>query len=231
MITSRWFGRNATLQGFFLGLFLAGMGMYVSVDLNAEEEAGKAAAGEAGSVPLRLILVRHAEAYRNLPNRKEQPHEKWDTLTPQGVLQADAVGMALKKEGTRVAAVLTAPTGRARQTAVGIMKALGLKGAPKEDAAVNACQAGESSKDKAARILGAIEGLVKKYPGQTVLIVTHQHLMLSALKHAASKEEKEEEKSLSCPPGSIAVVLVGKDAWKIEKQPELLEVAAKKEEK
>jgi broad specificity phosphatase PhoE len=203
--------------------------LHVTPDLNAGE--GKAADGKAGPVGLRVILVRHAEAFRNLRNRKEIPSKKWDTLTPRGVLQADAVGRALKEEGTQVAAVLTAPTGRARQTAVGLMKALGLKGAPEEDAAINACQAGESAKDKAVRILGAIESLVKKYPGKTVVVVTHQHLIRSALKRAAQKGKKGKNKVPACPPGSMAVLLVGKDAWKIEKVPEVVVVKKKESEK
>lgn len=222
MITPGSFGRDATLRG--LVFILPWIGINVSCDLDAGEE--KATGGEAG--PLRLVLVRHAEAYRNLPSWNEVPAEKLDTLTPRGVLQADAVGRALKEKGAGVAAVLTAPTGRARQTAVGLMKALGLQGAPEEEAAINACQAGESGKDKEARIRGAIESLVKKYPGKTVVIVTHQHLIRLALKRAAPKGKKGKYKVPASPPGSMAVLLVLKDAWKIEKEPEV--VGVKKEE-
>ena len=97
MKTSQGFGRDATLRG--LVLVLALIGMTATADLDAGEE--KAADGKAGPAALRLILVRHAEAYRNLSNRSEVPAEKLDTLTPRGVLQADAVGRALKEKGTR----------------------------------------------------------------------------------------------------------------------------------
>jgi hypothetical protein len=84
-------------------------------DINTED--GKANDTATASAVLRLILVRHAEAYRNLPGRQSVPDSMLDTLTPRGIKQADAVGKALKESGVQVATVLTAPTGRAGQTA------------------------------------------------------------------------------------------------------------------
>ena len=95
----------------------------VCSDINTEDrKANDTATAPTG---LRLILVRHAEAYRNLPGRQSVPDSMLDTLTPRGIKQADAVGKALKESGVQVATVLTAPTGRAGQTASLLMKALG----------------------------------------------------------------------------------------------------------
>lgn len=121
-------------------------------DINTEDrKANDTATAPTG---LRLILVRHAEAYRNLPGRQLVPDSMLDTLTPRGIKQADAVGKALKESGVQVATVLTAPTGRAGQTAALLMKALGLQGEPVKDPAVNACQPDETNADKSARIMG-----------------------------------------------------------------------------
>ena len=92
-------------------------------DINTEDR--KANDTATASTGLRLILVRHAEAYRNLPGRQSVPDSMLDTLTPRGIKQADAVGKALKESGVQVATVLTAPTGRAGQTAALLIKALG----------------------------------------------------------------------------------------------------------
>jgi len=172
---------------------------------------------------LRLILVRHAEAYRNLPGRQSVPDSMLDTLTPRGIKQADAVGKALKEDGEQVATVLTAPTGRASQTAALLMKALGLRGNPVKAPAVDACQPDETNADKAVRIMGAIARLEKEYPGKTAVIVTHWHLIQCALDRAAAQNQKNgTDNNYQCPPGSMTVLHIDKDAWRIEKKPELI---------
>jgi broad specificity phosphatase PhoE len=175
-----------------------------------------------GSSGFQLILVRHAEAFQNTPDWRPVPDSKLDTLTPRGIKQADAVGKALKESGVQVAMVLTAPTGRASQTAALLMKVLGLQGKPVEDPAVNACQAGESGADKSARIMGAIAKLEQKYTGKTVVIVTHWHLIQCVLDRAVRNEKNGTDKSFKCPPGSMTILHIGKDAWIIEKEPELI---------
>ena len=176
----------------------------------------------AESSGLQLILVRHAEAFRNTPDWKSVPATKLDSLTPRGIKQADAVGKALKESGADVATVVTAPTGRASQTAALLMKALGLQGGPAKDPAVNACQAGETSADRSARITGAIAKLEQSHAGKTVVIVTHQHLIHCVLDRAAKNEKAGAGEVFKCPPGSMAVLHISKDAWKIEKKPELI---------
>ena len=73
---------------------------------------------------LRVCLVRHGQALSNLDPVPDLPAAQLDRLTPLGARQADAVGHALA--ALRVSAVLTSPAGRARETAEGIARALGL---------------------------------------------------------------------------------------------------------
>ena len=216
--------RNISLLG--LILIMAWGCSHKQDDANTEDK--KAAedknANDAASAPsgLQLILVRHAEAFQNTPDWQSLPDSKLDTLTPRGIKQADAVGQALKKSGGQVATVRSAPTGRASQTAALIMKALGLQGEPVIDPAVNACQAGDTSADKSARIMGAIAELEQQYAGKTVVIVTHQHLIHCVLDRAVQNENDGTGEFFSCPPGSMTVLHIGKDAWKIEKKPEVI---------
>lgn len=189
---------------------------------NADVNNKKAIDAAAGASGLQLILVRHAEAFRNLPDWQSVPDTRLDSLTPRGIKQADAVGKALKESGVQVATVLTAPTGRAGQTAALLMKALGLQGKPAKDPAVDACQAGETSADKSARIMGAIARLEQRYMGKTLVIVTHKHLILCVLDRAAQNEKAGTGELFKCPPGSMTVLHISKDEWKIEKKPEVI---------
>ena len=210
--------RNLSLLG--LILMTAWGCSHKQDDANAKDnEANNDAAGSSG---LQLILVRHAEAYRNLPDRQSVPGSKLDTLTPRGIKQAEAVGQALKESEAQVATVLTAPTGRASQTAALLMETMGLEGEPVIDPAVDACQAGETNADQSARIMGAIERLEQRYEGETVVIVTHQHLIHCALDRAVRNEKDDAGEFFECPPGSMTILHISEDAWTIEQKPEVV---------
>jgi broad specificity phosphatase PhoE len=73
---------------------------------------------------LRLYLVRHGQALSNLDPAPDLPSAELDHLTALGKRQAEAAGHALAGRG--VASVLSSPASRARETATGIAKALGL---------------------------------------------------------------------------------------------------------
>lgn len=73
-----------------------------------------------GEVLLRVYLVRHGEAYRNVPHPADMPEQKLDSLTPRGLTQAAGAGKILKGKG--VVAVIASPTGRTRQTAAAIIE-------------------------------------------------------------------------------------------------------------
>ena len=77
-----------------------------------------------GNAILRVYLVRHAEAYKNVLHMPGTPDEKLDSLTSKGQMQAASVGIFLKGKG--IVAVITSPTGRTRETADAIGEALGL---------------------------------------------------------------------------------------------------------
>jgi ribonuclease H / adenosylcobalamin/alpha-ribazole phosphatase len=73
---------------------------------------------------LRVYLVRHGQALSNLDPVPDLPPEQLDHLTALGRLQAEAAGRSLVGRGP--AFVLTSPASRARETAEGIARALGL---------------------------------------------------------------------------------------------------------
>jgi broad specificity phosphatase PhoE len=73
---------------------------------------------------VRLYLVRHGQALSNLSPVPNLPPAGLDHLTTQGKRQAAAAGRALAGRG--VASVLASPAFRARETAEGIVHALGL---------------------------------------------------------------------------------------------------------
>jgi ribonuclease H / adenosylcobalamin/alpha-ribazole phosphatase len=73
---------------------------------------------------LRFYLVRHGQALSNLEPAPDLPSAELDHLTALGKGQAEAAGRALAGRG--VVSVLSSPASRARETAAGIAKALGL---------------------------------------------------------------------------------------------------------
>lgn len=203
---------------FQLAVFLAASGTAWC----GEETAAQAGQDPLSKATLRLFLVRHAEAFRNLPKDKaaqeaEIPLDKLDTLTPHGLQQAGAAGQQLKDKS--LAAVLTAPTGRARQTAARIAAAVGLQEAAEEDANFRECGREESAEAKAARALLAVEKLALRYNGKTVAIVTHQHLILALVERAARSNPAQAQKKFSCPPGSVAEVAIEKGRWTLAQEP------------
>jgi broad specificity phosphatase PhoE len=158
----------------------------------------------------RMFVVRHAEAYKNLPQTRTIPKEKLDSLTSLGMQQAKECGMSLNGKG--IVAVVTLPTGRTRETARIISEQLGLKGAISEDSAFFSMRkgitpdgrkvtwwwreaqwaadrdprpkGGESLEDAARRVTHAVELLVQRYSGKGVVIVTHSDICAGLAGHA-----------------------------------------------
>src|SRR5262245_16487825 len=75
---------------------------------------------------MRVFLVRHGQAYSNLDPEPDLPPEKLDSLTDLGRKQSRAAARFLAGRG--VAAILTSPAGRARETAQELREGLGLGG-------------------------------------------------------------------------------------------------------
>lgn len=158
------------------------------------------AGGEAGG--LTLFVVRHGEAYQNLPSHAHIPGERQDALTPAGMGQAKKTGRHLRDKG--IVVVVASPTGRTRQTARIISEEIGLGGAYREAPAFRSMkkgrtpegkpvawswrtlqweagrdprpQGGESLQDATTRAVLGVDALMAKYPGKAVVIVTHSDI-------------------------------------------------------
>lgn len=191
---------------------------------------------------LRVFIVRHAEAYKNLPHSAEISMEKLDSLTSKGIKQAIAAGRLLKDKG--VVAVITSPKGRTRQTAEVIAKIIGLKNPPDVDVAFSSLkkgktpgghsvtwswrekqwqaghdprpQDGESLKDGMDRASLAIEALAKKHPGKGVVIVTHSDICSALIGKAERTPFAECYLKHKVPLGSISEISVSSQTWTLK---------------
>jgi len=166
-----------------------------------------------GEVLLRVYLVRHAQAWKNVSALLRPPGmsaEKLDSLTGKGREQARAVGERLR--GAGVARIVSSPAQRARQTAEGIAGGLGADGVPVEpseafqplrhgssaDAARYRWrtgnwrrgedprpEGGESLGDGLARAVAYLEAAARETPGATLVVVSHGEISAALLSHAA----------------------------------------------
>lgn len=164
--------------------------------------------------PMRVLLVRHASAWKNVPSaQRPRPMSsaELDSLTPQGRARAEALGRQLVGKG--VVAVYASPAQRAQQTAAAIATALGL-GAPITNPAfrpldvgtdANAASgtarmknwksgkdprppSGESLNDGLTRASEALAELAKRHPGETIVVVTHGEIASSLITEAAGQD-------------------------------------------
>ena len=160
---------------------------------------------------LRVYLVRHAQAWKNVPRSERPPgmtREQLDALTPEGREAAERIGRTLA--GAGVARVLTSPARRARQTADGIARGLGLEEAPVVSDALRPLDAGrdpraadsawrarnwsagrdprpeggESLEDGLTRAERAVEELAAGQPEGAVVLVTHGEIAAALLTRA-----------------------------------------------
>lgn len=162
----------------------------------------------------RVYVVRHANAWKNVPAAKRPPSmsaEELDALTPGGLAKAEKVGASLR--GKDIVAVYCSPARRAQQTAAAIATALGLE-APVVDEAFRTLDTGsdraassgsvrmrnwksgkdpqpsggESLHDGFARASARIETLEKQYPDDAIVVVTHGEIAASLLANAAGED-------------------------------------------
>lgn len=189
-----------------------------------------------------LFVVRHAEAYQNLPFDSDMPREKQDSLTPDGVAEAKKAGEYLKDR--HIASVVASPTGRTRQTARIISEGVGLGGVLYENPAFKSMekgktpdgktvtwswreeqwkagydprpQGGESLQDATARAVRGVETLVKKHPGKAVVVVTHSDICAGLAGHAKSTPYHERyEKHGVDLGGAIEIKIEPQGVWKL----------------
>lgn len=192
-----------------------------------------------------LLVVRHGEAFSNLPNPPDMPREQLDALTPKGVADATAAGGVLKQHP--VAAVVASPTGRTRETAAIIAREVGLAGVIAEDAAFASVRmgalpdgkastwdwrfaewkagrdprpvGGESLEDAAARAVLAVQALAARHPGKAIVVVTHSDIVAALIGHAVGTPVNQRYEQHGVPIGSVSEIAIsGDSAWKLVRQ-------------
>lgn len=226
-----WLRANAIFC--VIGLLSGGCGTKV-----APEQPSQAIEG---NVILHIYVVRHGEAYRNIPHPADTPEEKLDSLTPRGLQQAATAGNFLKDKG--VVAVIASPTGRTRQTADAIGEALGLTRHYLEDKAFAPLRegttpegqpvswswrqeqwksgrdprpaGGESLEDGTARAINAIGQLMHRYPGDTIAIVSHGEICATLLGQAENTPICERYQLHDVPTGSVSEIVITDAGWRL----------------
>ena len=197
-----------------------------------------------GNVVLRVYVVRHAEAYKNIPHRADTPDEKLDSLTRRGLRQADAAGEFLAAR--EVVAVIASPTGRTRQTADAIGSTIGLGELYIEDSAFASLRngkapngkatswswrkeelkagrdprplGGESFQDGVVRATGAINEIAEKYPGEAVAIVTHGDICAVLLGYAGRTSIYKSHQLHDVATGSVSEIVITDMGWRLLEQ-------------
>ncbi len=163
---------------------------------------------------LRVFVIRHANAWKNVPPSQRPPmsDDDLDALTPAGLARAEQLGAQLAGKG--IVAVYCSPARRAQQTAAAIAKRIGLAEPPivaeefrtldsgtDKDASSGTARmkswktgkdprppAGESLADGFARATAKLEELRAKHRGQAIAVVTHGEIAASLLAKAAGQD-------------------------------------------
>lgn len=197
-----------------------------------------------GSVVLHVFVVRHAQAYKNIPQPAGTPEEKLDSLTPKGVRQAAAAGKFLA--GKVIVAVITSPTGRTRQTADAIGTALELDEHYVEDSAFASIKngrtpdnksttwswrknqlkagrdprpaGGESFRDGVARATTAVMKLSDTYKGKAVAIISHGDVCAALLGYADGTPIYQSPELHDVATGSISEIVTTDEGWYLLRQ-------------
>lgn len=189
-----------------------------------------------------LLVVRHGEAYSNLPNPPDMPREKLDSLTPRGIAEATAAGAVSKRHP--VAAVVASPTGRTRETAAVIAMEAGLADVIAQDAAFASVTmgtmsdgrastwdwrfaewkvgrdprpaGGESLEDAAVRAVRAVQSLAARHPGKAIVVVTHSDIVAALIGHAVGTPVGQRYENHRVPTGSVSEISISGDGvWKL----------------
>ena len=179
---------------------------------------------------LRVYLVRHGQALSNLDPVPDLPPDQLDHLTALGRLQAETAGRALVGRGATF--VFTSPASRARETAEGFARALGLsppeieprlrplelglgtdgrkltwkdRAAEWEAGRDPSPRGGESMERVADRLDALVRALARSRRGTGVVLVAHGEVLAAYLGHVRGTPAPERY-----PPGlangSISVV-------------------------
>ncbi len=197
-----------------------------------------------GNAVLQLYIVRHAESYKNVMHLPGTSKEKLDSLIPKGQMQAASIGKHLKDKG--VVAVIASPTGRTRQRADAIGKALGLDKPYWENKAFSSLkkgktpdgkpvswswrkshwkagrdprpEGGESLSDGGARAIGAINELAHKYHGKSIAVVSHGDICAALLGKAEKTPMTKRYKLHDVATGSVSEIIITDSGWYLRSQ-------------
>jgi len=157
--------------------------------------------GAVSSGSVRLILVRHGQAYSNLDPAPPLPPDQLDRLTDLGHAQSRQAAMVLRGRGPSV--VLSSPASRARETAQEIgtllnapvqveprLRPLDLGRSPSGkpldwDQRIAEWKAGrdpvpsggESLEQLGQRVAGLVTSLQRDHAGKTVVLVAHSEVI------------------------------------------------------
>ena len=194
-----------------------------------------------GKVLLRVYLVRHAEAKKNVVHVPWTPEKELDTLTVEGQRQAVAIGNFLNDKG--IVAILSSPAGRTRETAKAISQVIALKEGYEVDPAFASLrggksqdgnqiswawrekqwalgqdprpEGGESLSDGEFRAKGSLNKLVEKFPEKSVVIVSHGDICAALLGYAANTPMPKRYVTHDVPPGSVSEFIMTNRGWHI----------------
>lgn len=221
-----------------IALALAIAGAAAAQQPAAFRPLGKAPAGE----PLvRVYVVRHAQAWKNVPRMLRPPgigEAQLDSLTEKGHEQARAVGARLA--GAGVTRVVSSPAQRARQTAEAIAGVLGVDpievsesfqplrhGASREAADYRwrtgnwkagrdpRPEDGESLDDGLARAAGFLDAIASAAPGTTLVVVSHGEIAAALLSKAAGVSPLTGYDANFVGEGTISDVAIAADGWEL----------------
>ncbi len=190
------------------------------------------------TVTTRVILARHAQAaYETVGNG-----DSGGSLTPAGREQARALGerlaaflpsVILCSESSRAvqtaeiaAAALTVPVEVRRgleEYDVGAMK--GLPYDPevfepvladwRDGRLASSVPGGEDGNTAAARVFTVLEGATSRFPGQTVVAVSHGGVINAVLGSVSAPDNTLPDGALELPPCGIVELTRSNEAWRI----------------
>lgn len=198
-----------------------------------------AAPGEAPLV--RVYLVRHAQAWKNVPASRRPPGMRaaeLDSLTDAGVARARAAGARLR--GAGVTRLVSSPAQRARQTAAEIAAALGVAAVevsesfePLQHGADRRAadsrwrignwkagrdprpDGGESLEDALARAARFLDAIATAAPGTTLVVVTHGEIAAALLSRAAGISPLAGYETNFVAEGTISDIAIHADRWEL----------------
>lgn len=190
---------------------------------------------------VRVYVVRHAAAWKNVPSQRRPPgmtEAQLDALTDGGRSQAKAVGSRLR--GAGVTRVVSSPAQRARQTAEAIAGVLGtgeievsdafqpLQHGTSREAAQYGWRTGnwkrgadprppdgESLGDALARASAFLDAAGREAPGTTLVVVTHGEITAALLSRAAGVSPLTGYARHFVGEGTISDIAVDGDGWEL----------------